>query len=53
MRMATLQIKDFPDDLHRDAKVEAARGREALRDLVARAVQREVERLRRQRKDDT
>lgn len=47
-----LTIRDWPDDLHRDVKVEAAKGDETMRDLVIRAVQREVERLRRERGTD-
>jgi plasmid stability protein len=39
MRMATLQIKDFPDDLHRRLRVAAAERDMTLRDLVARVVE--------------
>lgn len=40
-----LSIKEFPDDLHRDAKVAAARRDEPLRELVMRALRNELERL--------
>jgi hypothetical protein len=47
-----LHIRDFPDDLHRDANAEAAlhgpRG-EPLRELVIRAVEREVAKLKAER----
>lgn len=43
--MSVLSIKNFPDDLHRDAKVAAVRRGEDLRVLVERALRNELERL--------
>jgi hypothetical protein len=43
--VSVLSIKEFPDDLHRDAKVAAARRDEPLRELVIRALRAELERL--------
>jgi hypothetical protein len=37
-------VRDFPDDLHRRAKVVAASQRETLKALVERAIETEVER---------
>lgn len=39
-----LQIRDFPDDLHKRAKLAAVEGDESLRALVIAAVERELER---------
>lgn len=48
-RMGYLQVRDVPDDLHRAARVEAVEAGESLRALVIRALEREVERMRRER----
>jgi hypothetical protein len=40
----TLHIKGFDDELHQAAKEAAVKRRESLKDLVTRAVEREVER---------
>lgn len=47
--MGYLQVRDVPDDLHREARVLATERGESLRALVIRAIEREVERLRRER----
>jgi predicted HicB family RNase H-like nuclease len=47
--MGYLQVRDVPDDLHRAARVEALEAGESLRALVIRALEREVERMRRER----
>lgn len=39
MRMATLQIKEFPDDLHRRLRVAAAERDMTLRDITALVVE--------------
>lgn len=44
-----LHIRDFPDDLHDDAKAEAAFNKEPLRALVIRAVGKERDLLRKKR----
>lgn len=41
-----LQIRDLPDDLHREARVLATQRGESLKALVIRAIEREVARLR-------
>lgn len=46
-----LQIRDFPDDLHKQAKLAAVEDDESLRALVIEAVEREVERRARKQKD--
>jgi len=38
LRMAFLNIKDFPDDLHRKAKAEAALMGISLKELIIRAI---------------
>jgi len=38
IRMAFLNIKDFPDDLHRKAKAEAALMGISLKELIIRAI---------------
>jgi predicted HicB family RNase H-like nuclease len=48
-RMGYLQVRDVPDDLHRAARVEAVEAGESLRALVIQALEREVERMRRER----
>ena len=48
MRMATLQIKEFDDEVHQAAKVAAVTRKESLKDLVTRAVIRELERIKRE-----
>lgn len=45
MRMATLQIKDFPDDLHRRLRVAAAERDMTLRDVTALVVELGLGRL--------
>jgi hypothetical protein len=42
--VATMFVRDFPDDLHRRAKVVAASQGETLKALVERAIEAEVER---------
>ena len=37
-RMTTINIKDFPDDLHRKAKAEAALMGISLKELIIRAI---------------
>jgi predicted HicB family RNase H-like nuclease len=44
-----LQVRDVPDDLHREARVLATERGESLRALVIRALEREVDRLRGER----
>jgi plasmid stability protein len=46
-----LSIRDFPDDLQRQARIEAIEAGESLKDLVIEAVRREVERRRAERPD--
>jgi plasmid stability protein len=48
-RMTTLQVRNFNDDLHYALKIEAARARTSLRELVEEAVRRELERREHQR----
>lgn len=50
MRMATLQIKDFPDELHKRAKRAALDDDESLRALVIAAVESEVEKRERKQR---
>ncbi|HET6917971.1 MAG TPA: hypothetical protein VFI46_00745 [Jiangellaceae bacterium] len=40
--MSVLHIKDFPDDLHRAARIAAIEDEVSLRELVIQAVRREV-----------
>ena len=49
--VTVLHIRDVPDKLHRDARVEALKAGESLKDLVLRAIEREVERMRRENPD--
>jgi plasmid stability protein len=37
--MATVFVREFPDDLHRDAKVRAAKEGITLKDLIIKAVE--------------
>ena len=37
--MATVFVREFPDDLHRDAKVRAAQEGITLKDLIIKAVE--------------
>jgi plasmid stability protein len=48
--VATLYVKEFPDDLHRRARVAAAERDETLKALVTRAVEAELERIDAERK---
>ena len=43
--VATLYIRDFPDDLQRRLRVAAARIDESMKTVVIRAVEREVDKL--------
>lgn len=43
-----LHIKDFDDELHQAAREEAVKRRESLKAFVSRAIEREVERCRRE-----
>jgi plasmid stability protein len=43
--MATMYMRNFPEDLHKRARVEAAKRGESLRALALRAIEREVERM--------
>jgi hypothetical protein len=49
MGVSVLHVRNFPDDLHHEANVEAALDRTSLRELVIEAVQREIERRRHDR----
>jgi hypothetical protein len=53
MGVSVLHVRNFPDDLHHEANVEAALDRTSLRELVIEAVRRELDRRRheRQRRD--
>ena len=42
--MTVLNIKDFPDDLHRKAKAEAALMGTSMKELIIRAIQEYLER---------
>ena len=42
--MTVLNIKDFPDDLHRKAKAEAALMGVSMKELIIRAIQEYLER---------
>lgn len=42
MPMATLQIKQVPEELHRDLRTRAANNRQTLRDYVLSILEREV-----------
>jgi plasmid stability protein len=47
--VTVLHIRNFDDDLHHELKVEAARDRTSLREVVEEAVRRELDRRERQR----
>jgi plasmid stability protein len=47
--VTVLHIRNFPDDLHRDLKVEAAMSSQPLLAVVEEAVRRELDRRRRDR----
>jgi plasmid stability protein len=47
--VTVLHVRNFPDELHHEAHVEAAIDRTSLRELVIEAVRREIERRRRER----
>jgi len=40
--MATLNIKDFPDELHRQAKAEAALMGISMKELIIRAIKKYI-----------
>lgn len=42
--MADLRVREFPDDLHDEANLEASRDGDHLRELVIEAIKREVAR---------
>lgn len=42
--MSTLNIRDFPDDIHRAAKVAAAKEGKSLKEWFAEAVKEKLER---------
>jgi hypothetical protein len=44
-RGVTLHIKDFPEDLRFKARAAANKRHEPLKDFVARAIEREIERV--------
>lgn len=50
VRMATLYIRDFPEDLQRRLRVAAALQDESMKDLVIRAVEAEVTKIERKRR---
>jgi plasmid stability protein len=37
--MATINLRDFPDDLHQAAKIKAAMGKTTLREIIIRALE--------------
>lgn len=43
--MSDLHVRRFPDEIHHAASVKAAQNKESLRDLVIRAVAKEVDML--------
>lgn len=47
--VATLYIRDFPDDLQRRIRVAAAQGDETMKALIIRAVEAELAKLERKR----
>jgi hypothetical protein len=47
--MAVMHIRDFPDNVYTDLRVEIAYAKSNLRDFVAEAVKREVARRRTER----
>jgi hypothetical protein len=49
MGVSVLHVRNFPDELHHEANVEAALDRTSLRELVIEAVRREIERRRHER----
>jgi plasmid stability protein len=46
--VATLYIRNWPDDVHRRLRVAAAENDETIKDIVLRAVEAELEKLERQ-----
>jgi plasmid stability protein len=43
--MSVINLRDVPDDLHRRLRVAAAQRGEHQRDLILRAIERELDRL--------
>jgi hypothetical protein len=48
--MATLQIKEFDDEVHQAAKEAAVKRRQSLKDFVTEAVQEKLDRVAREAK---
>lgn len=48
--MATLYIRNWPDDVHRRLRVAAAENDETIKDIVLRAVEAELAKLEKRRR---